>query len=470
MKLKYLRSAPYLTIPFFGFVIAAFQAIGLLLFGWGKFTLSQADNAQSVRIRTTYSSGRERVSYQSSPIGIFIILLFCVIVMGVLGAFVQISKIMSYLLVSPFILLLPICFIGLMTLLINKSKIDNYIIENEDDESLIFPSLFWIVGIAFSFYLTSMMGELGYLESKGLFGFVTVDATTFFLFLLGVYMPVMSSIMVLFNSVIRRDFKIIKNPLTYVFIPLLFAAGAFHNKQYKDYHEDVKRGRIVISDKLANNDERWAFAESFQLPLRWVSYYGTLLVDSGSSIFERAKVFLDNETSIKITYGRRVISEDAKKYAIANNYSIVRLHVVPNLGRYKTLVLNRDVDVRDNKVPPGEYEIQFFEYGYEPMVKKFNFKPGLNEFVIKLKKYNPSEMDAIKKDFKENPRKGEPLFIKPIMFDVKNIQIMNIKEKFKNGIYLPYGSYTLKITTSLREKIIEYEHEPSYRGLRVLRP
>ena len=83
-----------------------------------------------------------------------------------------------------------------------------------------------------------MMGDLGYLESKGFFGFVTIDVTTFFLFLLGVYMPVMSSIIVLLNSVIRRDFKIIKNPLTYIFISLLFSAGAFHNKQYKEYYEE----------------------------------------------------------------------------------------------------------------------------------------------------------------------------------------------------------------------------------------
>lgn len=468
MKLKHLRSAPYLTIPFFGFVIAAFQAIGLLFFGWGKFTLSQADNAQSVRVKTTYASGRERISYQSSPVGIFILLLFCTIVMGVISALGQVSKIMNYLLVSPFILLLPICFVGFITLLINKSKIDNYIIENDDEKNIIFPSLFWIIGIAFSFYLTSMMGDLGYLESKGFFGFVTIDVTTFFLFLLGVYMPVMSSIIVLLNSVIRRDFKIIKNPLTYIFISLLFSAGAFHNKQYKEYYEDVERGRIVISDKLAKNDARWAFAESLQTPLRWAAHYTTLGVNAGVSVFERAKIYLDNETPIKINYGRRLVSEDEIQEAVDKNISIVKLNVVPSGSRYGTLILNSDVKLRNRGIPAGEYKIQFYHYGYEPLVKTFNFKPGLNEFVINLNKYNPDELEAAKKEI--NKSKGAPFYVKPDRFNVKNVRIMNIKEKFKNGMYLPYGTYTVNVTTIYGDKLFEYEHKPLLRGLSIYRP
>jgi len=289
MKLETIKDNPILTIPFIGWLIGAFTVMGGGFAGWVGFAASQHGNSSPINVTKVYSDGSRRQSTSSNPVAVFVVGLLVVGLIAVFYAGIKIAEVMIYLSQSPLWIFLPVYFTGLMVALTEKKNIERYL-HNHEEKPYVSITL-WLIGIILSYLMTSFMHDVGIVVVSGLFEFLIYDVILFLFFLFGIYMPLMASVVVIFNHIKRGNYNIFKNALMYVFLFLTICSTSFHMSQYNNYKEDVRKGRYVPTRQIAEHDNtRWFIAESLESPLSWLNYYRVVAYNNYLLAFEKAKI------------------------------------------------------------------------------------------------------------------------------------------------------------------------------------
>lgn len=454
MKMKYIKELPYLAIPVIGVAFLVLVALLKTFKVWSK--LANEESKRSYRVEhMNIRNEVVRTEYKQGNYGSFFLGL-CGMVAAPIFFYSISEEIYDTIKISPLVILFPIGLVGCICAL-QRDRIDKYLSSNPESSG---PFTFhYILSFFASFALNYYLIEYRFIKADNIIVYI---AGSVFIFL-GILGPISLGITSIRNFYKRtkdgsEDSKVNRIAINSILVTSLFLSFSVYYGSYKDWERGNDFKFPVHVQEGSAEYYNWWLAYQISNKADWALYYLSYPINQ-YEIRKSSEVLPSDHPNNGFYKENNYVVFDIKRYpdfaeVIITNHQISFSDVIMPLGEYTLLPSNR------------QFNLKVRRKGYKSKDVTINAVAGINSAYIALEEMNPNEkLEEYKRNISN--KKGF-LYIKPRPFENEDasIRILNIREKFSQGMMVSPGRYKIEIKKKGFETVIDEIYVPS-RGIKL---